>query len=294
LEQKHGGNKEFVVITQPTLLQHMNIKRPVLTFIDRLKLRHLFFAAFLLTVVFAISYFEISLANEKNGLKAIDLDGNPKSVEFSDALYFSIVTEATLGYGDIRPVGVSRLLACLQVGLGLLLAGLFVAKITSGRDRKMRIASINSAGYWLEIFKTPKNEMAVAFVKMYYDGDNLHYDGTNYNLFGISIEDFTGTLISVENNILTFYFSNVRNNLFNNGISIVAFKSDGTTEKWDYYDADLFDIVDNGRKTNFYGVRANEEQAKIMLSTKTDRKKALIENIIQLWTNELRERNIIS
>lgn len=271
----------------------MNFKRPVLTFIDRLKLWHLFFAAFLLTLFFALSYFEISSANKKNGLIAIDLDGKLKSVDFSDAVYFSLVTEATLGYGDVRPVGVSRMLACLQVSLGLVLAGLFVAKITSGRDRKMRIASINSTGYWLEIFRTPKNEMAVAFVKMYYDGDNLHYDGTNYNSSGISIEDFTGTLILVENNILTFYFSNVKNNLFNNGISIVAFKSAGATQKWDYYDADLFDIVDNGRKTNFYGVRANEEQARIMLSTKPDQKKVVIESIIQLWIVELRERNII-
>lgn len=271
----------------------MNFPRPVLTLIDRLKLWHLIFAAFMLTIVFAISYLEISLVSRGNGIIAIDVDGKQKQVNFSDALYFSIVTESTLGYGDIRPVGASRILACLQVALGLVLAGLFITKITSGRDRKMRVAAVNSSGYWLEIFKTPKNEMAVAFVTMYYDGDNLHYDGTNYNCDGVAIEDFTGTLISVENNFLTFYFSNVKNNLFNHGLSIIAFKSTGVTSKWDYYDADLFDLVDNGRKTNFYGLRADKEQIKVMLSTKTDDKKAIINSLIQSCHIELIERKIV-
>lgn len=54
-----------------------------------------------------------------------------KTSEFGDTfwrmLYFSIVTIATLGYGDITPIsGAARFMSGLEVVLGLTLAGLFI------------------------------------------------------------------------------------------------------------------------------------------------------------------------
>lgn len=49
----------------------------------------------------------------------------------ADALYFSIVTISSLGYGDIRPEGPTRLLVSLEVIMGLAFFGLLVAKISS-------------------------------------------------------------------------------------------------------------------------------------------------------------------
>ena len=48
-----------------------------------------------------------------------------------DSLYFSLVTISSLGYGDIRPVGLSRLLVGGEVIIGLSFFGLIVAKISS-------------------------------------------------------------------------------------------------------------------------------------------------------------------
>ena len=48
-------------------------------------------------------------------------------------IYFSIVTITSLGYGDIYPTGISRILAGIEVILGLSLIGIIIAKFTSER-----------------------------------------------------------------------------------------------------------------------------------------------------------------
>ncbi len=46
--------------------------------------------------------------------------------EFFNALYFSVVTFTTLGYGDISPVGFARFIAALEAFLGSFTMALFV------------------------------------------------------------------------------------------------------------------------------------------------------------------------
>lgn len=50
-----------------------------------------------------------------------------------EGLYFSVVTITSLGYGDLQPRGFSRILAGIEVVLGLTLIGLMIAKLTSER-----------------------------------------------------------------------------------------------------------------------------------------------------------------
>jgi Ion channel len=49
------------------------------------------------------------------------------------AIYFSVVTVSTLGYGDITPQGLSKFLVCIEVIFGLTMMGIIVAKLTSAR-----------------------------------------------------------------------------------------------------------------------------------------------------------------
>lgn len=54
-------------------------------------------------------------------------------VTLFDAVYFSVVTVSSLGYGDFRPVGFGRLLAVFEVIFGLVMLSLIVAKLVSER-----------------------------------------------------------------------------------------------------------------------------------------------------------------
>lgn len=59
-------------------------------------------------------------------------DGLPASIDFADALYFSIVTLSTLGYGDIAPATpMVQALVAIEVVLGLLLLLFGFAEIIS-------------------------------------------------------------------------------------------------------------------------------------------------------------------
>jgi hypothetical protein len=54
-----------------------------------------------------------------------------EKTEIGNAVYFSIVTISSLGYGDLHPVGYSKAIVSFEVMLGLVLMGLMLARLTS-------------------------------------------------------------------------------------------------------------------------------------------------------------------
>jgi len=73
----------------------------------------------LLLVVFACLF---RIAELSTGRPQLALHGTPINASFIDALYFSVVTLSTVGYGDISPVGpLARALAASEVVTGVLL-----------------------------------------------------------------------------------------------------------------------------------------------------------------------------
>jgi hypothetical protein len=54
---------------------------------------------------------------------------------FTSAIYFSLVTATSVGYGDIVPVGIARVIAVAEAISALLMFGAVVAKFVS-LDRK--------------------------------------------------------------------------------------------------------------------------------------------------------------
>jgi len=94
----------------------------------RLRLSHLLLALELVVVIFAVGYYGIAvrMPGEFSGL-ATRLD----------ALYFSLTTVATVGYGDISAAGqLARLLVSVQLVFNLVfvaaLVGLFQGRVRSG------------------------------------------------------------------------------------------------------------------------------------------------------------------
>ena len=60
-------------------------------------------------------------------------------VDYWDCVHFSIVTIATLGYGDYRPVSGARVIAGVEVTVGILLMGFLISRLVSRQqDRLLR------------------------------------------------------------------------------------------------------------------------------------------------------------
>ncbi len=89
--------------------------------VDRLIMPVMAFLTFysLLVVVFACLY---RIAEMSVGAALFLVHGHLQQLSFSEALYFSVTTLATVGYGDITPMGpLVRALATIEVVAGLLL-----------------------------------------------------------------------------------------------------------------------------------------------------------------------------
>lgn len=93
----------------------------------------------LFVVAFAAVY---KLVDDRAGGPHFRILGEDRAIGYADALYFSVVTLSTVGYGDVLPVSdLVRLIASIQVvfGVTLLLVGL--SEIMSyGRDLHARRA----------------------------------------------------------------------------------------------------------------------------------------------------------
>lgn len=98
--------------------------------IDRLTARALVTGSAILLLSFALLYFFAT----KYGQGILGTYPNAQFPTFWDSLYFSVITFSSLGYGDFRPVGFSRILASLEVFSGLSVLGLAIAKLSSVRQ----------------------------------------------------------------------------------------------------------------------------------------------------------------
>jgi hypothetical protein len=69
---------------------------------------------------------------------------NTGKLFFPDALYFSIVTMTSLGYGDIVPAGAGKIIASIEVLSGIMLVAVFVGKIASERQSTLLLLLYNT------------------------------------------------------------------------------------------------------------------------------------------------------
>ncbi len=91
---------------------------------------------FLFIILFGSVFFLLSFTDDhgiyNNASKiTTDLTG------YLDAIYFSFVTSTSLGYGDIRPLGVSRIFSVIEVVLSLFIFGIAISKIFSVKQERI-------------------------------------------------------------------------------------------------------------------------------------------------------------
>lgn len=105
---------------------HNKLSTPLGRWIEKITYLHVGVLA--LFAIFSSATYFFFAAGGENGL---DKDGGKCFVE---ALYFSIVTFSTVGYGDFAPQGWGRLIAGLEIIAGISLTALFIGKVASERQ----------------------------------------------------------------------------------------------------------------------------------------------------------------
>jgi voltage-gated potassium channel len=90
-----------------------------------------------LVIVFAALY---RILSSISSVPDFVVAGQPREISFVESLYFSVITMATVGYGDITPLSdLARLVAAVQVVVGILLLLFGFSEILSyTRDRGRR------------------------------------------------------------------------------------------------------------------------------------------------------------
>ena len=173
-------------------------------------------------LAFGLLYFEITkIAKPEHGLVK---SSNAESVTYLESLYFSLLTQATVSYGDIQPRGVTRLVASIQIVWGLLIGGLVVAKITS-----LPIASVHHiekavAGYWWDYVTSEGGHELVGVLTITRRGLEITYSGDDYASNDTRSAFFSATLVQDKWPTLIFLGSTRDSTAEFFGDSVVALK----------------------------------------------------------------------
>lgn len=148
-------------------------------FLERVKLRWLLLAVVVFTFLFAGIYYTL----DKTGGNGLSRPGG-KALVWYDYVYFSVVTETTLGYGDIAPVDSSRAVACIQVIMGLFAAGIIVAKMTSSAINRFSDIQRATRGYWVDMLTMPDGKVWMGIVEFTVREGTIFFEGRNFNAKG--------------------------------------------------------------------------------------------------------------
>ncbi|RLE37864.1 hypothetical protein DRJ17_05575 [Candidatus Woesearchaeota archaeon] len=87
-------------------------------------------------LVFGVSYYFLSYIPNNS----ITYHGQMITQDLTgllNSIYFSFVTSTSLGYGDIAPLGIAKLLSVIEVISGLIIYGMIISKIVSVKQEKM-------------------------------------------------------------------------------------------------------------------------------------------------------------
>jgi hypothetical protein len=248
-----GGGRNCMHVSTPTKW---------MMFVDRATWKSLLAVVAGSTFCFALSYWGLSELNPENGLHYPEWD---HAISLGDAIYFSVVTETTLGYGDFAPMGLSRALVVLQVITGLVLAGIIVARITSAEGRNTRLLTYRSSGDWLEYWRSETGVVMLAHATIFADGNTLRYNGKNFNSDGTTSGLFLGQLVDGDGFQYRFIYTNQDSatNFSYRGVCSLTFQPTQDDDRWVRYAATTHNFMTK-LATEYKGRRATDDEVTIL------------------------------
>ncbi len=98
------------------------------------------FVVLYLAVIFTFGLVYFLLGNGNNGIVPSydpQFCSESKSANILECMYFSVITMTSLGYGDYRPIGISRFFTIIQAIIGVGMLGVLIAKLLSVRQNNM-------------------------------------------------------------------------------------------------------------------------------------------------------------
>jgi hypothetical protein len=184
----------------------------------------------LITVVFAGIYFELTIHSPLNGIH----DASNGSISFGTCLYFSVVTESTLGDGNITPHGLSRACVIIQVSFGLMMVGLVVAKIVGARSFILARMSRMTEGDWVDCLTGTDGETVLGRTWIRGEQSGLCFQGTDFREDGRRAGSFISHSIAISKDKVSFNFQSFdlgqridsRETVFYDGQSTLTFSDE--------------------------------------------------------------------
>lgn len=121
--------------------QHKNTTVRLMEWFGSMRYGTLFGVWISMAMFFGVLYFALSFIGEGQHAPTA-LYGDPIVHRAFNALYYSIITATSTGYGDITPQGFSKVLACLQSISALFVFAVFVTKLVS-HQQEMTLSEVH-------------------------------------------------------------------------------------------------------------------------------------------------------
>ncbi len=126
---KGNLNTAISVVIVFTILYSVGLI-PTVTRISRSKNVASFIISYIIFIIAVMFLFAGAYSTNNTGFTS---QGNPIELSFANALYFSTITFTTVGYGDIEPVGINRVIASTEAISGIVLNIAFIGYVLSSR-----------------------------------------------------------------------------------------------------------------------------------------------------------------
>lgn len=192
------------------------------------------------------------------GARIINSATPNSTLRLGEYAYFAIVTTTTLGYGDYVPIGWFRLLAGIDAIIGVVMAGVLVARITAELVDPLSILR-SASGPWFDHVRISREDGTVGeFVSIYSIeklGGRWVCSGTNFNLSGTYRHRFDAHIIGVDGNTLyiPYYNDAAAGDDYTSGIWVITLSGSPDSPWYSSYSYDL----KFGRRDESIGIKLN-------------------------------------